>query len=328
MRLTMTPPDTPARPPRVLLFDPITWVDEWSYEEEASVLDPLGVELVIPEDRAARDELMPEADVVVVSSVDQLTASHIERLERCVGILCYSAGMDAVDLEAARSAEIPVANVQSGTDDVADHAMTLLLAAWRRLPEMTTEAAAGHWHLEQNPQFKNIRRLNGKTLGILGAGAIGRAVAVRARGFGMRTIGTYRRPETAEPELPPVPLEQLMAESDALVLTASLNSSTKGIINAHALSMAKPGLILVNVARGGLIVESDLADALDSGTVAIAALDVRETEPPEPTNDVLGGRSDVIQTPHMAGVTSEALASLHRLAADQMERLLREGGRL
>lgn len=324
----MTASNTPDQTPRVLLFDPITWVDEWSYDEEASALEPLGVELVIPEDQAERDRVMPDADVVVVSSVDQLTASDVDRLDRCVGILCYSAGMDAVDLEAARSAGIPVANVQAGTDDVADHAMTLLLAAWRRLPKMTSEADAGHWDLEQNPQFKAIPRLKGKTLGIFGAGAIGRAVASRARGFGMRTIASYRRPETAEPELPPVPFEQLMADSDVLVLTASLNPSTKGIIDARSLSLAKPGLILVNVARGGLIVESDLADALDSGTVAIASLDVRDREPPEPASDVLTGRSDIIQTPHMAGVSSEALASLHRLAADQIERLLREGGRL
>jgi phosphoglycerate dehydrogenase-like enzyme len=316
------------QPPQVLLFDPITWIHDWSYEEERTALAALGVDLVIPPDREARDRDLAEADVVVVSSIDRLTATHVERLQRCVGILCYSAGMDAVDLEAAGRANIAVTNIRAGTVDVADHAMTLLLAAWRRLPAMISEARAGIWDLEQHPEFRAIPRLDGSTLGILGAGPIGRAVAARARAFGLRTIATYRRPEGAEPDLPHVPLDRLVAESGALVLTASLNPSTRGIVDRRLLAGARPGLILVNVGRGALVVERDLADALDAGIVAVAALDVRDPEPPDPDDDVLTGRPDVIQTPHSAGVSAEALSSLHRLAAVEIEGLLRQGGRL
>ena len=316
------------RPPQVLLFDPITWIHDWSYEEERIALGTLGVDLVIPSDRQAVDRYLAEADVVVVSSIDQLTAAHIARLQRCVGILCYSAGMDAVDVEAAGRANIAVTNIRAGTADVADHAMTLLLTAWRRLPAMISEARAGRWDLEQHPGFRTIRRLDGSTLGILGAGPIGRAVASRARGFGMRTIATYRRPEVAEPDLPHLPLDRLVAESDALVLAASLNPTTRGIVDGRLLAGARPGLVLINVGRGALIVERDLADALDAGIVAAAALDVRDPEPPDPDNDVLTGRPDVIQTPHTGGLSAEAIGSLHRLAAEAIEGLLRQGGRI
>jgi phosphoglycerate dehydrogenase-like enzyme len=329
-RTAMPPSDQSLgrQPPQVLLFDPITWIHDWSYDEELAALSALGVDLLIPPDREARDRYLAEADVVVVSSIDRLTAAHVERLQHCVGILCYSAGMDAVDLEAADRANIAVTNIRAGTADVADHAMALLLAAWRRLPAMIAEARSGRWDLEQHPEFRTIPRLEGSTLGILGAGPIGRAVAARARAFGLRTIAAYRRPDVAEPDLPHVPLDRLVAESDALVLTPSLNPSTRGIVDRRLLDGARPGLILVNVGRGGLIVERDLAAALDAGIVAVAALDVRDPEPPDPDDDVLTGRPDVIQTPHSAGVSAAALSSLHRLAAEEIVRLLRQGGRL
>lgn len=314
--------------PTVLFFDPIGWVHEWSYEPERALLDPVGVEMVIPVDRAERDAALPRADVVVVSSVDRLTAEHVAALERCVGILCYSAGMDAVDGEAARAAGIPVTNVRAATADVADHAITLLLAAWRMLPAMTIAATTSSWDLGRHPQFRTIPRLGGRTMGILGAGAIGREVAARGRAFGMRTIATYRRPDTADPDLPHVDADRLFAESDAVVLTAALTPETRGMVDARLLAKARPGLVLVNVGRGGLIVEGDLADALDRGIVRAAGLDVRVSEPPDPDGDPLSGRPDVIQTPHMAGVSSDAAADLHRLAAEGIIALLRQGGRL
>ena len=241
---------------------------------------------------------------------------------------CYGAGMDAVGVEAANRAGIEVRNIRAGTADVADHAMTLLFAAWRRLPTMISEASSRRWDLEQHPEFRNIPRLGGRTLGIFGAGAIGRAVAVRARALGMRTIATYRRPRAAEPDLPHFGLESLLAESDALILTASLNPTTKEVADQRALADTRPGLVLVNVASAGLIVERDLADALDAGIVAFAAFDVGDPEPPEPGADLLTGRPDVIQTSHTAGVSTETLSSLHRLAAEGIESLPRQGGRL
>lgn len=316
------------RAPTVVLFDPVTWTGDWSYDTERSTLENAGATLVVPDNRAERDAALPDADVLVVSSIEQLTAEHIGRLRRCVGILCYSAGKDAVDLTAAEDAGIPVANVQSGTADVADHAIALLLASWRKIPEMTAAASSYSWDLNAHPRISSIRRLDGKTLGIFGAGAIGHAVAHRARAFGMRTIATYHRPEGADDLLPHVPVEDLFAQADAVVLTASLTPSSTGIINARILSHARPGMVLVNVGRGALVIESDLVAALDDGTIRAAALDVRDPEPPDPATDQLTGRPDVIQTPHWAGVTIDALEDLHRLAAEKTIGLLREGGRL
>ena len=316
-------------PPQVLFFDPITWVDDgWRYDIETAALAPLGVDVVIPDDRAARDRSLATADVVVVSSIDNLTAADIHRLERCVGILCYSAGMDAVDLAAAAEKGIPVTNVRAGTVDVADHAMALLLSAWRMLPEMTAAVEAHRWEVAEHPRFRSIPRLEGATVGIFGAGAIGRAVADRARAFGITTIATYRRPESATADLPHVPVEQLFAESDAVVLTASLTPSSKGIVNRRLLEGARAGMVLVNVGRGGLIVEGDLVWALDQGIVRAAGLDVRDPEPPDPDSDPLAGRSDVIGTPHLAGMSAAAIAGLPRLAAEAIETLLRQGDRI
>lgn len=314
--------------PTVVLFDPITWIHDWSYELERIVLAHHGVELVSPADRAERDALLPAADVVVVSSIDQLDAGRVGRLDRCVGILCYSAGMDAVDQAAAAVAGIPVRNIRAGTADVADHAMALVLAAWRRIPQMTVAAKAESWDLGDHPHFRTIPRLEGRTLGILGAGAIGTAVAHRARAFGLNTIATYRRPTMATDDLAHVPIEELFATSDVIVLTASLTPETRGIVDRRTLQYARPGTILVNVSRGGLIVEEDLVAALDEGIIGAAALDVRATEPPDQGNDRLTQRLDVIQTPHMAGVSADALEDLHRLAAAEIIALLTDGGRL
>jgi phosphoglycerate dehydrogenase-like enzyme len=236
--------------------------------------------------------------------------------------------MDAVDLGAAETRGIPVTNVRAGTADVADHAITLLLAAWRMLPAMAAAAKAGQWDLAEHPEFRSIPRLGDGTVGIFGVGAIGRAVADRVRAFGASTIATYRRPEAATPELPHVDLPSLFSETDAVILTASLTPSSHRVVNRSILERAKPGGVLVNVGRGALIVEQDLVWALDAGILRAVALDVRDPEPPDPGSDPLGGRADVIQTPHMAGVSSRALSSLPHLAAEGIVALLRQGGRI
>jgi len=316
--------------PRVVLFDPIPWAGiEWSYDDERSRLEAAGVDLVIPEDHTTRDVALATADVVVVSSIESMGAADIARLERCVGILCYSAGMDAVDTIAAAERGIPVGNLRAGTAEVADHALALLLAAQRRLITLHAASTAGQWDIDASPEIRTMRRLEGQVLGIVGVGAVGRAVAQRARGFGFTIIATYRQPPAEpDPALPHVPLEQLFAEADAIILAASLSESSRGMVDHRVLSLAKPGTILVNVGRGALVVEDDLADALDRGTIGIAALDVRATEPPDPATDRLSGRPEVIQTPHVAGVSIDALADVHRLAAEGIVAMLSDGGRL
>jgi D-3-phosphoglycerate dehydrogenase len=314
--------------PIVTIVDPLTWTHGWSYDIERRILADAGVELQVPADEAERDRLLPIADVVVSSSLVSVDAALIETLDRCIGILCYSAGMDAVDVAAAKAKGITVANVTHNYPEVADHAVTLLLALLRKLPEMSSAAAQGQWDLRELPAVWDIPRLSEVVVGIIGAGRVGRAVGNRARAFGMTTIATYHTPpSTDEADLPHVALEDLAQRADAIVLCASLNADSHHIVDSSFLSSVKHGCVLVNVGRGGLIDEQALNDALDSGRIGAAALDVRDPEPPD-DHDLLARRSNVLQTPHLAGASSGALRALHELAAEGIVRLLHDSGRI
>jgi D-3-phosphoglycerate dehydrogenase len=286
----------------------------------------------VPHDQAAGEAAAADADVVVVTGVRRLDAAGIAGLRRAVGIVCYSIGMDQVDREAAAARGIPVRNIPGDcTDEVADHALLLLLAARRRLLPLAARAADGDWAVLDDPHHDAIRRSRGTTLGIIGAGRIGRAVAARARAFGMRTIAADPYAEVVDPDLPLLPLDEVLAAADALVLCASLTPETRGIIGARGLGLVRPGVVLVNVARGGLLDEADLAEALRDGRVAVAALDVRDPEPPVADRDpliehVATGR--LIVTPHVAASSREAVEDLHRMAAATIVELLAAGGRM
>jgi D-3-phosphoglycerate dehydrogenase / 2-oxoglutarate reductase len=314
--------------PRVVVLDPIRDVP-WDYDLERRVLGPAGVELVVPADDAEGEDAVQSADVVIVTGLRRLEAPLVARLGRAVGIVCYSVGMDAVDGEAAARAGIPVRNVPGYcSDEVADHALTLLLAAWRRLPRLSARAAAHDWAVHADPALAAIRRLRAHTLGVVGAGRIGRGIAARARAFGMRTLAADPLVTDAGPDLPVVPLRELLAQVDALVLAAPLTPDTRGLIGRDALARVRPGLVLVNVARGGLVDEAALAEALADGRVSAAALDVRDPEPPDPARDPLTGHPAVLQTPHVGGSSQEASADLHRMAAEVCLELLAAAGRL
>lgn len=314
--------------PLVTLFDPLTWSREFSYEVEARILDEAGVDLVVPDDEAQRDSVIARADVLISSGTVPVGREVISRLERCVAIQCYSVGMDAVDGEAARSAGIRVANVNASTNDVADHTITLLLAMERQLPQMLHATRAGQWDLRELPETRDIRRLEGQTLGIVGAGRIGRAVASRARAFGFSTIAYDVASDSDDPELEMVELEELMSRSDAIAVCAALTSESRHVIGATALKHVKPGAFLVNAARGGLIDEAALLEALQDGRIRMAALDVRDPEPPDPEHDRLSARADVIQTPHMAAMSERTRSDVHHLVGHNVIAMLREAGRI
>lgn len=313
--------------PRVVVYDPIP--GGWSFDVDAAVLGERGVELFVPADESAADAAIMSADAVIVTGVRRLDAARIERLERCAGILCYSIGMDKVDGPAASAAGIPVRNVPDYcTDEVSDHALTLLLAAQRRLLPIANATAAGEWPLRDRAHLATIRRLRGQTLGIAGAGRTGRLVARKARGFGFQTIAYDPFvPGPGDPELELVTLDELLRRADAIVICAALTPGAPPLISRHALALVRPGLILVNVARGGHVDEEALAEALQDGRVAVAALDVRATEPPTHP-DPIAGLPNVIQTPHVAASSREAADDLHRLAAQYVLGLLQEAGRI
>ena len=297
---------------------------------ETAIFGSRGVDFVVPEDAAAADEAIRTADAVIVTGYGKLDAGRVAGLERAVGILCYSIGMDKVDGPAAKAAGIPVRNVPDYcTDEVSDHALTLLLAAQRRILPFAIATAAGGWPNDDRSLTGSLRRLRGQTLGIAGAGRIGRLVAAKARAFGFRTVAYDPFiTATVDPDLPLVDRDELFATSDAIVICAAYTPGAQPLITREVLAGVKPGLIVVNISRGGHIDEHALAEALRDGRVAVAALDVRATEPPDLTDDPLSRLPNVVLTPHIAGSSLEAVEDLHRLAAEYVLGMLEAGGRI
>lgn len=315
--------------PRVVVFDPLTSIaPSWSYDVERRMLAEHGVDLVVPATPEEADEAVRDADVAIVAAIRGMGRADIERLTNCVGLLCYSIGMNQVDAEAAADHGIPVGNTPFCVDEVSDQALTLLLAAERRLVPFVQMVDAGDWNFSASPLREKVRRLKGRTLGIIGTGRIGSEIARKAAPFGYRLLGCDPLVEGMKHGLQKVSLETLLAESDAIVLALSLNATSRNIINRDTLAQVKPGVTLVNIARGGLVDEDALAEALRDGRVGYAALDVRADEPPKPDNDPLTGLPNLIVTPHIAGLSIEAQEGLHVMAAEAALAMLRAGGRL
>ena len=263
-------------------------------------------------------------DGILIRSATKLTADVLGRATRLKAIGRAGVGVDNVDVAAATKRGIVVANApQSNVVTAAEHTMALMLALARNVPQAHASLVAGRW---DRSKFSGVELLD-KTLGILGFGRIGQLVAQRARGFGMRVIGfdpyvgaeRYRdlgveRAETAD---------EVYAQADFLTLHLPKTPETEGWLNAEALARCKDGVRVLNVARGPLIVDSDLEAALDSGKVAGAALDVFATEPI--TEHPLFGRANVVVTPHLGASTAEATDRAGLQAAEQVVAALTGG---
>ena len=301
---------------------------DWKYDVERSLLEEHGVQLVIPETPDEARAALRSADVVFTSSA--LTAEEIATFENCVGILCYSVGMDYVDAEAAAAHDIPVWNCPTANnEEVSDHAVLMVLAAQRRLFPFALAASQGEWSVYEWPQLGEIHRISSRTIGIIGLGRIGSLVARKLLGFQPTIIANDPYiTESSVPGVELVDLDELCARADIVVSTAALTESSRGIIGAASIAKMKRGVIVVNVSRGGIVDEAALTEALESGQVAYAALDVRDPEPPDPEHDTITGRSDVVLTQHIAASSVESIAGLHVEAAEQIIALLRDAGRL
>lgn len=223
-------------------------------------------------------------------------------------VLVTATGTNNVDLAAAREHGVTVCNCQGyGTASVAQHTLLLLLALATRLPDYQKAVQQGLW--QKSTQFClldfPIVELEGKTLGLLGHGELGGAVARLAEAFGMRVVLGQIPGRPARPDR--LPLEELLPQIDALTLHCPLNEHTRGMIGSRELNLLKPHALVVNTARGGLIDEQALADALRSGHLGGAASDVLSVEPPVAGNPLLAGDIPrLIITPHSAWGAREA----------------------
>jgi D-3-phosphoglycerate dehydrogenase len=253
---------------------------------------------------ASLTEEIKDADALVVRSATKATAALLERATRLRAIGRAGSGVDNVDLDAATRKGIVVMNTPGGNAvSVAEHTMGLLLALARRIPEADRLLKQGKW---EKKKLTGIE-LRSKTLGLVGFGNIGREVARLAQAFGMTVLATdpFVSSRLAQEQgVKLVSLEELLKESDFLSLHAAKTAESRHLLNAKTLALAKPGLRIVNCARGELINEADLLAALESGQVGAAGLDVFETEPPKDPR--LVNHPHVIATPHIAGSTEEA----------------------
>lgn len=261
--------------------------------------------------------LIAGADALIAGN-DQVNAAVIEAGKKLKVISRYGVGVDNIDLDAASAKGIPVTNTP-GTNEhsVADLVFGLMLSVARQIPEVSGLVYAGGWD----------RRLGtevwGKTLGIIGFGKIGKGVAHRARGFNMKVlVNDVYVDEAMEKvhEVTFVSREDLISQADFLTLHAPSTPETKNMIGAEQFKMMKPGTIIVNTARGGLIDEKALAEAIRDGMIAGAALDVLEHEPPK-SRELLELKN-VLVTSHIGGYTAEAVNAMSMLAAENVVKAL------
>ena len=247
-----------------------------------------------------------DADAIITSWGIRIDRAVIDRLDRCVVIGVGSVGVDMVDIEAATEAGIVVTNVPDVfIEEVADHAMMLLLAAGRRSRIMQRMVSEGDW-FRGRPLLDEVPRLMGQTLGLFAFGNVARCTARRAAAFGMRVIAhdPYVSELTvSEAGVEPVSFPELLERSDYLSIHAPLNAETQHAFDADAFAQMQPSAVIINTARGPIIKEQDLIDALAEGRIAAAGLDVLEREPIAADNPLLD-MDQVVLTPHVASATT------------------------
>ena len=288
-----------------------------SYEIERRILAQADAELVVLE-HPAREELRrgvagAHALLVRQSVID---AGVFEVCPECKVVARYGVGVDNVDLEEATARGVVVANTPGFCDeDVAAHAAALLLSLARRVVSHDRRIRGGEWDISP---LEPIHRLRGRTVGLLGLGAIGRRLARMLRGFEVKLVAydPYVEESVArELGAEPVGLEELFRRSDFLSIHAPLTEETHHAVCERTLALMKEGAFLVNTSRGGLVEEGALIGALESGRLAGAALDVFEKEP-LPKESPLRGLSNVILSDHAAWYSEESTAELQRRAAE------------
>lgn len=283
----------------------------------------LEVELWPGGDPPPPDVLLAEAarsQGILVNIADHVDASVLEAASGLRIVSQMAVGYDNIDVATATEHGVLVTNTPGVlTDATADMAFALLLAQARRLPEGQKAILAAEWG-EWKPWFLLGRDLTGKTLGIVGLGAIGMAVARRALGFGMRIVynSRQRKPE-AEAELGVEwrELPALLAESDYVSLHMALNDETRGMIGVAELAGMKQDAVLINTARGGVVDQAALVAALRDGTIGGAGLDVFETEPLA-ADDALMSFDNVVVAPHLGSATVETRTRMSDLAVDNL----------
>ncbi|MGD0772909.1 MAG: D-2-hydroxyacid dehydrogenase [Candidatus Solibacter sp.] len=271
---------------------------------------------VVVYDRTSASEAAARAhgaDAVLLNKTP-LSADTLAQLPELEYIGVLATGYNVVDVDAARGQGITVTNIPTyGTASVAQFVFALLLELCHNVKLHSDAVRAGEWSRHADWSFSKspLVELAGKTMGVIGFGRIGRAVGRIADAMGMRVLAndTYKGDPPAYEGFRWAAFDELLRESDVVSLHSPLFPETKGMIHAGTLALMKPSAFLINTSRGALVVDRDLADALNSGRLAGAGLDVLTVEPPAETNPLLAARNCLV-TPHIAWATHEARARL------------------
>jgi len=278
-------------------------------------------------DRTAADETLSRAEghELVLTNKVMLNAIHLSQLPELKYIGVLATGTNVIDLRAAKERGIVVSNVPDySTASVAQLTFGLLLELVVHVGAHSDGVRAGRWSKSEDFSYADfpLTELEGLTIGIVGYGRIGRRVASIARSFGMKVrVHTRSRPETEEDGVSYVDLEVLFRESDVVTLHCPLTKAMEGLVNARRLASMKSSAFLINTGRGPLVDECALADALNEGAIAGAALDVLAGEPPPATNPLLTARNCVI-TPHIGWATLAARRRLMEIVVNNVRAFL------
>ena len=260
---------------------------------------------------------------IIVTKEMPVSAEMIQKFPESVKLICEAGtGYNNIDLEATRKKGITVCNIPSySTERVAHTAIMMILNLSSAMQvQMKMLACGNHDNFTRNLQVPHVE-VNGKTLGIIGAGHIGRKVIQIAQALDMNILVYTRTPREDEKGIRYVSLEELLKNSDYISMHCPLTESTKHMINKESLSLMKPSAFIINTSRGALIDETALIEALENGTIAGAGLDVQETEPPE-ENSPLYTMDQVLLTPHMGWKGLETRQRLVSILADNIKQFM------
>jgi len=304
--------------PRVLISDKLS-------PAAVQIFADRGIETVVKPslDKDQLAEIIGEFDGLAIRSATKVTAKLLDRAKQLKVVGRAGIGVDNVDLSAATAKGVIVMNTPYGNSiTTAEHAIGLMLALARQIPAADVSTQSGRW--EKN-KFMGVE-ITGKTLGVIGCGNIGSIVVDRAHGLKMKVLAydPYLSPERAvDLGVHKVELDELLRRADFITLHTPLTERTRNIIDARALALTKRGVRIVNCARGGLVDEAALREALDSGHVAGAAFDVFTVEPA--TDNPLFGHPNVVCTPHLGAATMEAQENVALQIAEQISDYLLNG---
>ena len=303
---------------KVLIADKADAVCEKVLREKG--LEPVVKPGMTPEQLKA---CIAEFEAIIVRSATTLTADLIAAAANLKAVARAGSGVDNIDVSACTAKKVLVMNTPFGnTVSTAEHAVAMMMALARHIPQANASTHAGKW---EKKKFEGVE-LTGKTLGVIGCGNVGAVVADRAVGLKMKVLAF-------DPALTPArakelgvqiaTLDELYQKSDFITYHVVINPATKGMINKETIAKMKKGVRLINCARGGIMVEADIKEALESKQIAGLACDVYAKEPA--TEHIFFGMENVIATPHIAASTKDAQVTVARQAAEQIADYLLNG---